>query len=482
MIDGNKAFGPHMRYRTTDAVIRVENLRVAFPEKEAVRGVSFGINSGELLALVGESGSGKTMLCRALLGLPPKAASVSYDLLERPALNEMSLVIQDAMTALDPVMQVGKQIDEAQLFRKAGRADPAELLTRVGIGAGKLRARQYPGELSGGMRQRAAVAVAVAMRPKLLFADEPTSSLDADMRIKIIELLDDIRKDGTAVLFVTHDLSLVRGYADSVLIMKDGLIVERGTADEIFANPREYYTKELIRAAKLGDPLNHTHGKIHFHGADMHSHTHEGEPLIKLFNIGKSYPLNRGKVQRVLSDVNLAVYHGEFAGLCGPSGIGKSTLARILAGLEKPGTGRRIVRSGLNIQMIFQDSVSALNPRMTVEAIIAEPLLLRDRKRPPRWQILELMKDAELTPDLLTRKPSELSGGQRQRVAIARAVAAKPDLIIADEPVSSLDVTTRSRIIHLLKRLKDEYNLTMLLISHDLNLLAHVSDRIIKLE
>lgn len=478
-------------------------MSVAFAGREVVRGVSFRLHAGELVALVGQSGSGKSQLCRALLGLPPKGARVSYELLERPAPEEMSLVMQDAMTALDPAMPVGRQIAEAGaaarggtvagrtggsgLFRRimnrrfSGRArmqDSVALLRRIGIDEAERRAGQYPGEFSGGMRQRAAVAVALAMRPKVIFADEPTTSLDAGMRMRIMELLNRIREeDGTAILFVTHDLSLVREFADRVLILKDGTIVEQGTADEIFANPREEYTKELLRYAAIGDPTNrthHTHGRVHYHKK-------ETEPLVWTEQLCKSYPLGYGRTNRVLDRVSIAIYPGEVAGLSGPSGIGKSTLARCLAGLEKPSGGRRFAREGLNIQMIFQDSVSALNPRMTAEQLIAEPLYLRDGKSPPWETILDLMRETELEPELLRRRPAQLSGGQRQRVAIARAIAARPDLIIADEPVSSLDVTTRSKIFHLLKKLKDEHGLTMLLISHDLPLLTHVSDRIVRI-
>lgn len=465
-----------------EQVIQAEHISVTFPGKEAVRDVSFALYAGEFLALVGESGSGKTMLCRSILGLPPKGAAVAYQVLARPALAEMSLIMQNAMTALDPVMTVGEQIAEAN---RRHPLDPVELLAKVGVDRPEVRAGQYPGELSGGMRQRAAVAVALAMRPKVIFADEPTTSLDPLMGVKMMELLKDITREGAAVLLVTHDISLMRGYADRVLIMKEGAVIESGTTEEIFAHPHEEYTKELLRYAAMREPANHTHGKVQ---QRMGGQEQAGEqnsvalPLVEAKDLSKWYPFSRGRVNRVLEHVNIAIYPGEITGLCGPSGIGKSTLARCLAGLEKPSGGRCLAQKDMRIQMIFQDSVSALNPRMTVEGLIAEPLYLRDKKRPPRALILGLMEEAGLEPELMFRYPGELSGGQRQRVAIARAISARPDLIIADEPVSSLDVTTRSKIIHLLKRLKDEYHLTILLISHDLHLLAHVSDRILRME
>jgi peptide/nickel transport system ATP-binding protein len=489
-----------------EIVLRVKNFSVAFPGKDAVRGVSFELHRGELLALVGESGSGKTVLCRSLLGLPGRNATIGYDLLERPAPAEMSLVMQNAMTALDPAMPVGKQIAEAARGAKLESASPEELLARVGIDNPKLRQKQYPSHFSGGMRQRVAIATALAMNPKIIFADEPTTSLDADIRVRVMELLFDIRGNSdVSILFVTHDLALVKDFADRVLIMKDGEIVERGATDEIFKNPREEYTRDLLDYAAHSDPAHHSHGKIHYHDLHIHSHRHEGvhthteavgaEPvgeyagdetpngkaLISVRNLSKYYPLGRGRINRVLENISLDIYPGEIVGLCGPSGVGKSTLARCLAGTERPSGGAIITDGDLNIQMIFQDTGAALNPRMTTEQIIAEPLLLRDGKNPPRSVVLELMDRAELSPELLRRRPHEISGGQRQRVAIARAVATNPRLIIADEPVSSLDALACSKIIHLLRRIKDERDLSVLLISHDLSLLAHVSDRILRI-
>jgi peptide/nickel transport system ATP-binding protein len=348
------------------------------------------------------------------------------------------------------------------------------------------------------MRQRAAIAIALAMNPRIIFADEPTTSLDADLRAHIMELLLDIRKDSdVSILFVTHDLNLVKDFADRVLIMKDGEIIERGTVDKIFKNPHEEYTRELLDFAAHGDPADHTHGKIHYHDLHIHSHSHEGAhthdgteenepspfcpPLMSVRNLSKYYPLGRGGTLRVLEDISLDIYPGEIVGLCGPSGVGKSTLARCLAGIERPSGGLIDTDGDLNIQMIFQNTDAALNPRMTIEQIIAEPLLLRDGRNPERSAVLDLMAQAELDPELLMRRPHEISGGQRQRAAIARAIATNPRLIIADEPVSSLDATTCSKIIHLLRRIKNERELSMLLISHDLSLLAHVSDRILRI-
>jgi len=441
-------------------LIRAKNLSVGFPvnNKQVINNASFEIRAGEFVALAGESGSGKSLLCRSILGLPPKNAIIMFDLLERPEFFEMSLIMQDSMTALDPAMPVGKQIAESikSINKRENKITPEEYLARVGIDNANLRARQYPGEFSGGMRQRAAVAVALAMRPKIIFADEPTTSLDAEIRLKIIELIDNIRREeNAAVLFVTHDLELVRGFADRVFIMQDGQITEQN----ILENKSSEYNNK---------PANNLN-------------INTNKPIVELIDFCKYYPLGRGRINKVLDNINFAVYSGETLGLCGISGIGKSTLARCAAGLEKPSGGKRYAKNKLNIQMIFQDSASAFNPRMTAGQIIAEPFYLRNKKSPPRDFIIDLMRKTELEPELILRKPRELSGGQRQRLAIARAIAAEPDLIIADEPVSSLDSATCVKIIDLLKRLKDERGLTMILISHDSRLLAGVSDRIINM-
>jgi peptide/nickel transport system ATP-binding protein len=324
------------------------------------------------------------------------------------------------------------------------------------------------------------------MNPLILLADEPTTSLDAAVQAQIMELLAGIKaKTDTSVLFVTHDLSLVKNYADRVLIMRDGRIVESGDTAHIFSAPAGDYTKKLILFSGYGDGSAHTHGNIHFHEGVPHSHGTPGgndAPLLSMKRVSKYYEMGRRKTLRVLDDINIDIYEGEIVGLCGRSGIGKSTLARCLIGLEGVSAGE--IHYGMSLkaknamQMIFQDSKSAMNPRMTVAEIIGEPLRLERGKRPPEEEIARLMEDVELDESLLHRYPHEISGGQRQRVAIARAISTKPAFLIADEPMSSLDVTIRAQIVHLLKKIKEDRALTMLLISHDLPMLLHISDRI----
>ncbi|MDR1135343.1 MAG: ABC transporter ATP-binding protein [Clostridiales Family XIII bacterium] len=485
------------------ALLSVRNLRVTFGGKPAVNGIDIELRRGEMLALVGESGSGKTVTCRSLLGLAPEGAEVLYDSLKCPPLKRMSLVMQNAMTALDPAMPVGKQIAEGNSIK---RARAVELISQVGIDRPELRAKQFPSHFSGGMRQRAAVAVSLASQPQVIFADEPTTSLDIEIRMQIMRMLSELRADGErAVLFVTHDLSLVRDFADHVIIMKAGEIVECGGADEIFTNPKSEYTKELLHYSSFNMTVGaHTHGRIHRHDMYYHSHEHSGahihaggengggscgrlagerrEPLITAAKLSKVYPLPRRRTHTVFGDFDIAIEHNEIVGLCGRSGIGKSSLARILAGLEPPSGGELRKAEGLKIQMIFQDNVSAMNPRTTLEQIIGEPLLLRDGKKPERAVILDLMRQCELESELIARRPGQLSGGQQQRAAIARAISVEPQLIIADEPVSSLDVTTCSRIIHLLRDIQQRRGLSILLISHDLPLLNHICDRIVRME
>jgi peptide/nickel transport system ATP-binding protein len=590
-----------------DTVLNIEGLSVSFGKTEAVRDVSLSLGRGELLALVGESGSGKSVLCRTVIGLAGSGATVSYDRLDAPDRREMSLVLQDPMSSLDPAMKVGKQIEEAipgRVPRKEKREKALELLKQAGIDDPELRARQYPSFLSGGMRQRVAVAIALAMRPRIIFADEPTTALDAPLRLRIMVLMDEARRaSDVSVLFVTHDLNLVKDHADRLLIMKEGRIVESGTPSEIFAAPKEAYTKELIRYANYGERSDHHHGKIHYHegkahshgGVDGHSHEsadghnredadghscegaggrrhensngyHHGSgpslasraadavfpvsvlrvnpgaaasipnglplreskaaykpspllnakaahdpsslldaktgcepspplnaktnhepspPLVDVRGLGKYYDTGRRRVHRVFDDLSFKIYEGETLGVCGPSGVGKSTLARCLAGVEKPSGGSIEVADSLNrpraIQFIFQDSVGAFDPRVRIGDSIAEPITLAEGKKPVKERVYELMSRAELDPGLYGRYPGEISGGQRQRAGIARAISTNPKFLIADEPVSSLDVTTCVKILHLLKNIQEERSLTLMIISHDLPLLMHISDRILTL-
>jgi peptide/nickel transport system ATP-binding protein len=429
-----------------DALLTVDSLRVRFAgaKEDTLKGVSLELRRGEMLALVGESGSGKTLLCRTALGLPPRNAKVSGEI---RASAQMSLVLQEPMASLDPAMPIGKQILEA--MPKKSKAEVSELLRKVGIPDPEQSQHSFPSQFSGGMRQRAAIAIALAMKPGILFADEPTTSLDAKLAEGVMGLFSDIAKQGTAVLFVTHDLSLVERHADRVAYIRRGEMVDSIAFDRIL--PHSHKNAPLL-----------------------------GEALLKAENVSKLYKPERGPAKRVLSGASLEIFRGETVGLSGRSGIGKSTFARILCGLEKP-SGGSVTNCAASTRTIFQDSRSALNPRMAIGQLLAEPLKLSGR-RPDHGELADLLERVELSPSLIGRYPHEISGGERQRVAIARAVSTNPELIIADEPVSSLDAGVQRKIMHLLRKLKDGSGLSLLLISHDTDLLEHVCDRVVQLD
>lgn len=480
-----------------EKVLEIENLKLSFHRKggkvEAVRGVSLDINPGEIVALVGESGCGKTTLCRSILMLHQSHSRIERGKIflcgkEVTALSEAELtacrgkvaamVFQDAMSALDPVFPIGQQIVEklitgGKIEKKEAFARAERLLCQVGIGQSEERAKQYPHQFSGGMLQRAAVAAALAENPRLLIADEPTTALDFETQEKVVELLRSLcRKEGRAMLFVTHDLRLVEKIADRIAVMQAGRIVECEETSRLFTEPKHPYTKELLSYIKIkGDNID---------GQDKK----EKKSLLAAKAVSKGFHLGRGQYRQVFSDFNLTINRGEFLGLMGRSGCGKSTLARCLMGIYQPEKGEIIGRKSCRMQMIFQDSLSAFNPRMSMAEIIAEPLVIGGKtdKRKIREKVFSVMAQIELDLSLADRRPGQLSGGQRQRAAIARALITDPDLIIADEPVSSLDVSLQAQIISLLRRIQKERGLAVLMISHDGPMLERICDRIVKMD
>lgn len=365
------------------------------------------------------------------------------------------------------------------------------LLRDMGLDDPERRFRQYPHELSGGQRQRVAIAIALAGDPELLIADEPTTALDPDTQNKIRNLIGRIAKEqGKGVLFVTHDLRLARGLADRIAVMKEGRIVECGEAKEIFTAPKEEYTKRLIRYADYGKRTSHYHGHIHEALEDRNDQGADGW-LVRAEHLWMSY--RRGRETRtVLEDYSLEVREDEILGIVGASGCGKSTLAKVLMGIAVPQKGTVQYRKPCVKQLIFQDSAAAFDERMTLARIIEEPLVISGygsggsggrsaRKDARRRKVMEVIRAVHLEPELLSRHPYEVSGGQRQRAAIARALITDPDFLIADEPVTSLDVPIQAEIIHLLRELHDRRGLTMILIAHDLPMVEHVSDRIVRM-
>jgi peptide/nickel transport system ATP-binding protein len=500
---------------STVPLLSVRDLRVGFATEEgllqAVDGVSFDLTAGEVLAIVGESGSGKSVTAQTLIGLirSPNArieGSVRFEGAELLEAGEaelrslrgarIAMVFQDPMTSLNPVYRVGDQIAEAILAHRSGldkaatRRRAVELLDAVGIPEPQRRARAYPHEFSGGMQQRAMIAMALALDPDVLIADEPTTALDVTIQAQILRLLGRLNRErGLATILITHDLGVVAEVADRVLVMHEGEIVERGSLDEIFYSPKDPYTRELLGAVLRLDqapPLRPSRSEA---------------PLLEVSDLVKHYPVKRGLLidrevgqVRAVDGVSFSLAHGETLGLVGESGSGKSTLSRTVLQLLRPTSGsvrfegceiaglsRREMRPlRPEMQMIFQDPYASLNPRKRVGQIVGEPLRVQKRASGAelRRRVQELLERVGLSPEHYQRYPHEFSGGQRQRIGIARALALQPKLIVADEPVSALDVSIRAQIVSLLDDLQDEFGLTYLFVAHDIGVVRHVSDRI----
>ncbi len=531
----------------------------------------------------------RTNLCQEANCPPIKSGSSSGEKIA--LLPRIRQIAQTEMTRLCRKKQ--------QELRRSAEAETVALLAKLGFDEPARRARQYPHEFSGGMLQRAAIALAMIAKPRLLIADEPTTALDIETQQEIMALLhESCARQDCSMLFVTHDLGLAEQIADRIVVMKDGRIVEEGQSEQIFRDPQHAYTKKLLGYAAYGKGSSHYHGRIR--AAEQEKITQKetkqtakevDDMLLSIRGLSKSFPVDKHTRKQVLHDVSLAIHRGEIVGLIGPSGVGKSTLARCIMGICAPDSGEVIVREGARIQMIFQDSAAAFNPHMTIAEIIAEPLVLQARRqrrvdwkrrfaKAVRWwdaaekpvggashadgatiqtraeverklsrnvqsgcvryaevalseedvasekamhitrspfteaanrsmeanrlavdterqvcsptgtertnaalreRVLAAMRQVELEPELADRYPYDVSGGQRQRAAIARALITEPDLILCDEPISSLDVSLQADIIHLLKKLQEERDLSLLLISHDLPMVEHISDRIVKL-
>ncbi|NTI53024.1 ABC transporter ATP-binding protein [Agrobacterium rhizogenes] len=488
------------------SVFSVDDLRVRFGGVQAVKGVSFDIDAGKTLAIVGESGSGKSASLLGATGLLPTSAAVEGSVLHRGrellGLPDRELrrirgakigfVFQDPLSNLHPLKTIGEQIGEAiSVHRKVGRREKRErvlaLLDDVGIADPQARLVEYPRHLSGGLRQRVMIAIAIALDPALIIADEPTTALDVTVQAAILDLLKRLQQEhGTALIFASHDLAVVSDIADDVVVMRDGVVVEKAPASEINLRPRQDYTRELLGAARLGGT------KIYAVGRSWEV----PRPLLAVQAISRSFGS-----RSVLDGVSFTIGEGEILGLVGESGSGKSTIGRLIAGLDRPDAGLISLRGvdysrpgpggGVlqgnrrrSIQMVFQDPYASLNPRRRIEAILSDPFVIHGAigKAELREKVKQLVTDVELPHEILDRLPSQLSGGQRQRVAIARAIALRPSLIVADEPVSALDITTQAKVIALLSRLRDKLGVSFLFISHDLGVIGELCDRVIVLE
>lgn len=486
-------------------IVEVTDLTVEFARSgdpvRAVDGLSFTLGEGRALALVGESGSGKSTVAGALLGLHRgtgarvggtvrvggiDVGTAGPGELRRLRGGVAAMVFQDPLSALDPYYAVGDQIAEVYRVHAGGsrrdaRARAVEVLDRVGIPDAARRSRSRPHEFSGGMRQRALLAMALACEPRIIVADEPTTALDVTVQAQILDLLHELRREtGTALLLVTHDVGVAAESVDEVLVMRDGREVERGPVGEVLGAPAEPYTQRLLAAVpRLDSPVREPLEK--------------GRPLLEVHDLRRVF--GRGpKAVTAVEGASLTLHAGETLGVVGESGSGKTTLGRMLVRLLDP-TGGELRYGGKDIgslperelrpyrhelQMVFQDPVASLNPRRSVGESIADPLRVageRDENR-IRGRVRELLDRVGLDPDRYEAYPHEFSGGQRQRVGIARALAAEPRVVVCDEPVSALDVTTQAQVTALLAELQAELGLGLVFIAHDLAVVRQVSDRV----
>ncbi|WP_299773345.1 ABC transporter ATP-binding protein [uncultured Tateyamaria sp.] len=491
------------------ALLQVKDLCVGFRQDgqltEAVKGVSFHVDRGETVALVGESGSGKSVSALSTVSLLGDSAevtgSVTYDdqemigaderLLRKVRGNDISFIFQEPMTSLNPLHTIAKQLGESLALHQgiagdAARARILELLDKVGIRDAESRLNAYPHELSGGQRQRVMIAMALANKPDVLIADEPTTALDVTIQAQILDLLADLKAaEGMGLLFITHDLGIVRRIADRVCVMQNGEIVETGPTKEIFDAPKHPYTQKLLSAEPTGQPS---------------PVPQDAELVAETEHLKVWFPITAGLLRKTVghvkavNDATIRVHAGETVGIVGESGSGKTTLA--LAIMRLISSEGRIVYMGQDIrawsvrelrrlrkdmQIVFQDPFGSLSPRMTAMQIIAEGLGVHgiDDGRSAREVVAEVMTEVGLDPITMDRYPHEFSGGQRQRIAIARAMVLRPKLVVLDEPTSALDMTVQVQIVELLRGLQRKYGLAFLFISHDLKVVRAMSHKML---
>jgi peptide/nickel transport system ATP-binding protein len=493
----------------TEPLLSVDGLTLALPDDadraNAVTDVSFSVGRGEILCLVGESGSGKSICAQTLMGLLPTAirvagGAIAFEELDLLALGpeawrsvrgrRIAMIFQEPMTALNPVMRIGDQI--AEVFEAHGAYSPAERRARALALAGEVGLpdparilQAYPHEISGGQRQRAMIAMALALEPALLVADEPTTALDVTTQAQILTLIRELqRRRRMGVVFITHDFGVVREIADRVVVLEKGRVVESGSAAQVLTQPRHPYTRGLLDAIPSLDP-----------GAPAPA---DAQVVCEVAGLTKTYASRSGlfgdvRVVHAAKDVSFVIHRGETLGLVGESGSGKSTVARLVMRLLAPdkgeiriggvdmagASGSALRRARRRVQMVFQDPFASLNPRRRVGLSIADgPIASGTPKSVAMEEARALLALVGLEPRAASRFPHEFSGGQRQRIGIARALALKPDLIVADEPVSALDVSVQKHVLDLLDELKTRLRLSMLFITHDLHVAAQVCDRI----
>jgi peptide/nickel transport system ATP-binding protein len=529
-------------------ILEIDDLRIGFTvhgfARDVVKGVDFRIPAGRTVALVGESGSGKSVISQAIMGLLPRAGAITggeirfrdplapeaaIDIAALPAEGEeirqlrggrIGMIFQEPMSSLSPVHTIGNQIEEALLLHRPmpkpeARALIEAMLKRVGFKDPARAFGFYPFELSGGLRQRAMLAMALICQPALLIADEPTTALDVTIQAQVLDLMRDLQAEmGMAILLITHDLGVVANMADEVVVIYHGEIMESGTAEDIFRRPQHPYLKALLNASPHFDmqegerlvALREARPRAPAAPRPAAARPEQQAPLLAVRHLRKSYTTGStrffGKSTRsttvAVDDVSFDIERGECLGLVGESGCGKTTLSKMIMRAVTPDSGEIRFddgRTGVDllalqgealrafrpkVQMIFQDPVSSLSPRMTVMNILREPLAIHERGEGPeqKARVKALMADVGLDPRFLSRYPHSFSGGQRQRIGIARALALDPELIICDEPVSALDVSVQAQILNLLKDLQAERGLTFLFISHNLAVVNYMADRI----
>jgi peptide/nickel transport system ATP-binding protein len=498
-----------------EPLLRVRDLHIRFEGRHrrvhAVRGLNLDVSPGEAVAIVGESGSGKSVTARSLVGLAGPNARVSATQFQIGGLDasrlteagwrrlrgrQIGLVLQDALSSLDPLRTVGQEVAEPlRTHRLLPRREVADTVTQtlrsVGFPDPERRAQQYPHQLSGGLRQRALIASAIVAGPQLLIADEPTTALDVTIQDQILELLAERRNVGTALLLISHDLAVVAKIADRILVMREGVVVESGPTDQVLSQPSHEYTRRLLRAV----PSASTRGQRLGEGSEPvapRPPVNTGEPVLVAENVVKQFELPGHRRLTAVDQVSLAVQPGGRLGIVGESGSGKSTLARILLGLQAPDEGevrvlgvnwaetagqrRTAVRRA--VQFISQDPFGSFDPRYNVQEVISEPLRGVLPSGEIRARLQEVLQLTQLDPDLVKAMPRSLSGGQRQRVSIARALALRPSVLVCDEPVSALDVSIQAEILDLLDDLNRETGTALVFISHDLGVVHHLVDEV----
>ena len=524
-----------------EPILEVKNLSISFfnnkIENEIIHGISYYLNKNEILGIVGESGSGKSVSTLAILGLLPKNISeitegeINFDnqdltktsskAFQNIRGNNIAMIFQEPMSSLNPSMRCGDQVQEilfqhTSLSKLEIKTETLQLFEKVKLPDPKRVSKSYPHEISGGQKQRVMIAMAIACKPKILIADEPTTALDVTVQKEIILLLKQLQEEEQmSILFISHDLALVSEISDRVLVMYQGNIVEQGAVSEIFHSPKHTYTKALInsrppldvrfkRLATINDFMNETVDKTVItktHRENKHSKLYSNPPLLEVLNLEKEFITKSGWFSKAesfkaVNQVSFKLYEGETLGLVGESGCGKSTLSNAILLLDKATSGT-ILYKGIDIsnlskpatrslrkdiQIIFQDPFASLNPRIPVGKAIMEPMKVHsigDNESDRKKLVLELLEKVGLDASYFSRYPHEFSGGQRQRIGIARAIALQPKLIVCDESVSALDISVQAQVLNLLNDLKENYNFTYIFISHDLAVVKYMSDNLI---